>query len=60
MLTQPNACVPVKAPPAVAVAGFYPTEYCVRHHAATGEYTVSMERFVHRAASAPEPIAAKP
>jgi hypothetical protein len=60
MLTRPAACVPVKAPPAVAVAGFYPTEYCVRHQAATGEYTVSMERFMRREASAPEPLATKP
>jgi hypothetical protein len=54
MLTKPNACLPIKMPRAVAVAGFYPTEYCVRHNAATSEYSVSMEKFTRREASAPE------
>ena len=44
---------------AVAVSGFYPTEYCVRHGAKTGEYSVSMEKFTHRDASAPEAVAVK-
>ncbi len=48
-----------KAPKAVAVAGFYPTQYCVRHNAATREYSVSMEKFTRRDASAPEAIPAK-
>jgi hypothetical protein len=59
ILTKPNGCAPIKAPKAVATAGFYPTEYCVRHNATTGEYSVSMERFVRRDAGAPEPIPAK-
>ena len=59
MLTKASGCLPIKAPKAFAVAGFYPTEYCVRHNAATGEHSVSMEKFVAREASAPEPIPAK-
>ena len=59
MLSKPNSCTPIKAPKAVAAAGFYPTEYCVRHNATTGEYSVSMEKFAHRDASAPESIPSK-
>ncbi len=59
ILSKPNGCLPIKAPKAVAVAGFYPTQYCVRHNAATREYSVSMEKFTRRDASAPEAIPAK-
>jgi hypothetical protein len=59
LLTKPDGCVPIKAPRAVAAAGFYPTEYCVRHNPATGEYSVSMERFTRREAGVPEPIPVK-
>jgi uncharacterized protein YjbJ (UPF0337 family) len=41
-----NALVAV----APAEGGCYPTEYCVRHDAATGEHSVSMEKFTRRAA----------
>jgi hypothetical protein len=58
MLTKPNACLPIKMPRAVAVAGFYLTEYCVRHNAAMGEYSVSMEKFTRREASPPERVPA--
>jgi hypothetical protein len=51
LLAKPNACTPIKAPRAFAVAGYYPTATCVRYDAATGDYTVSMERFVARPAS---------
>jgi hypothetical protein len=54
MRSKPNGCLPIKAPKAVAVSGLYPTEYCVRHNATTGEYSVSMEKFSRRDASAPE------
>jgi hypothetical protein len=60
LLSRPSTCVPIKAAAAVAVGGFYPTVYCVRHEAPTGAYTVSLERFVRREASAPAPNAAKP
>lgn len=57
MLSQPDACHPIKLPPAVGQSGFYPTQSCVRYDAATGEYTVSMEGFEYREASAPEAVA---
>jgi hypothetical protein len=53
LLSRPSACVPIKPPPAVARRGFYPTVSCVRHHAATGEYAVSIEGFVLRDAEPP-------
>jgi hypothetical protein len=49
---------PIKSPKAVALSGFYPTVSCVRHDAKTSEYTVSIENFVLREASAPEAVAA--
>jgi hypothetical protein len=54
MLSHPDSCYPIKSPPAVGRSGFYPTESCIRHAADTGEYTVSMEGFEYREASAPE------
>ena len=56
MVSQPDACYPIKSPRAVGRSGFYPTESCVRHDAETGEHTVSMEGFEFREASAPEPV----
>ena len=58
LLAKPNACSPIKVAKAVATNGFYPTVSCIRHNAATGEYSVSMERFVRRNASAPDPLPA--
>lgn len=52
MLAKPNACKPIKAAPAVAVSGYYPTVSCVRHDAATNEYLVSLEQFVYREGNA--------
>lgn len=57
MLSQPDACYPIKSPVAVGRSGFYPTESCVRYDAETGEHTVSMEGFEFREASAAEPVA---
>jgi hypothetical protein len=54
LLNKPNTCVPVKTPKAVATRGYYPTVSCIRHDVASGEYTVSMERFVLREAAGPE------
>ena len=59
MRSKPNGCLPIKSPKAVATAGFYPTEYCVRHNATTGEHSVSMEKFSRREASAPEAVPVK-
>lgn len=55
ILSRPNECHPIKAAPAVARSGFYPTRTCIRHDDATGEYLVSMENFEFREASDPEP-----
>jgi hypothetical protein len=57
LLSKPNTCVPIKSPKAVEVAGFYPTVSCIRNSAASGEYSVSMEEFVFRNASPPDPVA---
>ena len=51
LLSRPDACAPIKSPPAVAVGGYYPTERCVRYDASADAYVVSMEGFVYRAAS---------
>ena len=56
LLAKPDKCNPIKAVKAVAVSGFYPTVSCVRHNAATGEHTVSMEEFVLRGAGAADPV----
>jgi hypothetical protein len=48
LLERPNRCVAIKAPRAVARSGYYPTVSCLRHDAATGEHTVSLEGFVRR------------
>ena len=53
LLSKPNTCFPIKSPPAVGVSGVYPTVSCLRHDARTGEYTVSMEKFVFREKHAP-------
>ena len=53
LLSKPSTCFPIKMPPAVGLSGFYPTVSCLRHDAQTGEYTVSMEKFVYREARAP-------
>jgi len=41
---------------AVALTGYYPTRSCIRYTPAKDEYTVSMEDFVLRKASPPEPV----
>lgn len=53
LLTQPSTCFPIKTPPAVAVAGYYPTLSCIRYDAARAEYTVSLEGFQMRQAGPP-------
>jgi hypothetical protein len=55
LLSTTESCSPIKQPRGVATAGYYPTVSCLRHDPATGQTTVSMERFTFRAASAPEP-----
>jgi hypothetical protein len=41
-------CTPIRAPKAYAVAGYYPTSYCVRHDAAGGTYRITLEGLVYR------------
>jgi hypothetical protein len=48
LLSKPDDCVAIKSPPAVAVAGWYPTQRCVRFEPDSNAYTVSMEAFVKR------------
>lgn len=55
LVQQPQSCAPIKQPKGWATAGYYPTVSCLRSDPATGETTVSMERFAFRPASAPEP-----
>jgi len=57
LLSQPNACSPVKSPPSVGLSGYYPTQSCIRYDSANDEYTVSMEEFTYRKASEPESLA---
>lgn len=55
LLSKPEKCFPIKSPPAVGVKGYYPTQSCIRYLAKSNEYTVSMEGFALREASAPQP-----
>jgi hypothetical protein len=50
LLSRPQECFDIKSPPAVAVAGYYPTTSCIRYDGEAGEYTVSMENFRFREA----------
>lgn len=56
MLSKPDECFPIQSPEAVALAGYYPTRSCVRYAPGKDEYTVSIEDFVLRQASPPEPL----
>lgn len=61
--SRPDTCHAIKQPAAVAVDGFYPTQSCLRYNATDEAYTVSMESFVYRdatAAAAAEPAADDP
>jgi hypothetical protein len=53
LLSRPDACFAIKSPRAVGRTGFYPSVSCVRYDAERGEYSVSMERFVHRRSEPP-------
>lgn len=51
LASQPDMCAPVKQPQAWAIAGAYPTTYCIRYIAGEDRFTVSLEGFVARPAS---------
>jgi hypothetical protein len=55
LLSRPTECFPLKSPAAVGVKGYYPTQSCIRYLPQSNEYTVSMEGFALREASAPAP-----
>ena len=46
--SRPSVCAPIKGTPAVAEAGYYPTQACVNYDAASDAYLVSLEGFIHR------------
>lgn len=48
--SRPDQCTPIRAPRAYAVAGYYPTSYCVRHDPGTATYRVTLEGLVYRQA----------
>jgi len=49
--SKPSMCKPINQPQAWAIAGRYPTKYCVRYVPMDNMYTVSIEDFVQRAAN---------
>jgi hypothetical protein len=50
LLSRPNVCSDIESPPAVAVAGYYPTQRCVRYDPTADAYVVSLEGLVYREA----------
>lgn len=51
LASAPKMCARIKQPAAWAIAGAYPTKYCIRYSDRSGRYTVSLEGFVERAAN---------
>jgi hypothetical protein len=49
--SRPNICAPIKTPPAVEVAGYYPTQRCIRYDAEANAYIVSLDQLVYREAA---------
>jgi hypothetical protein len=49
--SRPQECTPVRSPKAYAVAGYYPTSYCVRYDASSATYRVTLEGLVYREAA---------
>ena len=60
LLSKPSACSPIPSPEAVATSGYYPTQSCIRYMADKDAYTVSLEGFVMRNASAPTALRPAP
>ena len=48
--SRPQQCTPLRTPEVVATAGWYPTRYCVRHDAAEGVHSVTLEGLRYRTA----------
>ena len=53
LLKKGSECFALKTPPAVAVKGYYPAQSCIRYQPQANEYTISLEGFALREASAP-------
>jgi len=51
LLEQPKKCSPIKTPQAFQVAGYYPTEYCIKYNAANEMFRVYLRDFKYRNAS---------
>jgi hypothetical protein len=51
LASRPQQCTPIRVPTTYAVAGYYPTSYCVRHDAPSGTYRVTLEGLVYRQAA---------
>jgi hypothetical protein len=49
--SRPQRCTLIRTPKAYAIAGYYPTSYCVRHDAASATYRVTLEGLVNREAA---------
>lgn len=48
---KPDVCTALNLPQAWEQSGWYPTEYCIRHNASSGnEYTITLEGLVYREA----------
>ena len=56
MQSKPDTCFPIQSAEAVAVAGYYPTQSCVRYASGKDEVTVSLEGFVSRPAVPAGPL----
>jgi hypothetical protein len=56
MQSKPDTCYPIATAEAVAVAGYYPTQSCIRYSSTKDEVTVSLEGFVSRTAAPPGPL----
>ena len=60
LLSKPSACFPIPSPEAVATSGYYPAQSCIRYVADKDAYTVSLEGFAMRNASAPTALRPAP
>lgn len=58
--SKPSVCYPIPVAEAFAIAGWYPTQSCIRYRRDKDEYTVSLEKFVERKASPPGPLRQTP
>jgi len=53
ILSRPDTCNAIKTPAAVGLAGYYPTQSCIRYDESAKTYNVSLEGFEYRKAEAP-------